>query len=282
MKLHLIGYASDIAANCRGAARGPIVLKNSEFLKTLPIKWETILEITDTQTDLSATSNVKALCEKLAKQTTKLTKQGKIFLTVGGDHSSAIGTWSGAENALDGDLGLIWIDAHMDAHTPITSKTKNIHGMPLATLLGYGDSGLTKIISENAKLKPENLVLIGIRSFEKEEAELLKKLGVKIYYMKDINEFGLLHILQEALEIVTQHTAGFGVSIDLDAIDPNDAPGVSIDAPNGIHAQDLLDNLSLIGSHPHFIGAEIAEFSPDKDIDQKTEKLIAELIKILF
>ena len=282
MKLHVIGYASDIAANHRGAAGGPIVIKNANALKQLPIQWEGILETPSTERGLAATDAVKTLCEKLALHTAQFTKEKQPFLSIGGDHSSAIGTWSGAANALDGPLGLIWIDAHMDAHTPDTSITKNIYGMPLATLLGYGDPRLTEIVTNIAALKPDNLVLIGIRDFEKAEVELLKKLNVKIYFMKDVKKRGLSIIFKEALEIVTKNTTAFGVSIDLDALDPEDAPGVSIQSKNGIRVKELLDHLSLIIKHPNFIGTEIAEFCPNRDKNHKTEQLIIEIIQKLF
>ena len=282
MKIHILGYASDIAANRRGAADGPVVMKASEPFNQLPIQWDAILTTDANESGLAAMSVVKTISEKLASHTESLSEQQKPFLTIGGDHSCAIGTWSGASNAFNNQLGLIWIDAHMDAHTPESSHTKNIHGMPIATLLGHGMDALTQIGSDAKKLAPENLVLIGIRSFDTPEAELLKQLNVRVYTMDEIKERGLTIILEEATAIVSKNTRGFGVSIDLDGIDPKDAPGVSLQAIDGIRAADLLDDLSPIAKNPNFIGAEIAEFCPRKDVDQKTEILIAELTKALF
>lgn len=282
MKPRVIGYASDIAANKKGAAQGPAVLKNSKVLRALSLEWEAILETSSQKRGLVATAATQTLCKKLASYIKQFIANKTPFLTIGGDHSSAIGTWSGAASGLNGPLGLIWIDAHMDAHTPDTSTTKNIHGMPVAVLLGHGDPALTQISSTQAKCQPENMVLIGVRSCEIEEAELLAQLNVRVYFMEEINERGLAVVLKEALKIVTTNTAGFGVSIDLDGIDPKDAPDVTIRVEDGIRAQDLLENLSPIAKHPDFIGAEIAEFFPGNDKNQKTEKLIAGLIQKLF
>jgi arginase len=200
---------------------------------------------------------------------------------LGGDHSCAIGTWSGAASALQGPLGLIWVDAHLDSHTPESSPSKNIHGMPLATLLGYGDPTLTGIQNAKPKILPENVVLIGIRHYEPAEHELLSTLGVKIFYMEDITEMGLDAVMTSALAIITEKTEAFGISVDVDGIDPLDAPGVGYREPNGIPAFDLLKSLKLLIQNKAFIGAEIAEFNPERDIEHKTEKLIIDLISLL-
>ena len=282
MNVQVVGYALDTAANQAGAAEGPHVLQQSSDFQQLPITWVEILDEPKRQRGLAAIPDIKSVCEKLADHIAKLTQKKKPFLTIGGDHSSAIGTWSGAANALDGPLGLLWIDAHMDAHTPETSISKNIHGMSVATLLGHGDVSLTQILSNKPKINPENIALIGIRSFEKGETELLKKLNVKIYFMETVKQQGLQKVMESAIKHVTKNTTGFGISIDLDAIDPQDAPAVSTPAKGGLRADDFLTSLSLIAKHPHFIGAEIAEFNPRHDQDKKTEKLIQRIIRKLF
>lgn len=215
---------------------------------------------------------------QLAELTSNQVKQNQRFCVIGGDHSCAIGTWSGAASALQGDLGLIWIDAHMDAHTFKTSYTHNIHGMPIAALLGHGHEKLTQILMKNPKIKPENLCLIGVRSFEHEEAELLKNCGVTFYTNKDIETHGLETLLVRAYEHVTRHTTKFGFSIDLDGFDPEYAPGTGTPVGSGINANDFCRIVSRWADDEKFLGFEIAEFNPYLDIDHITEKTMANII----
>jgi len=282
MKPEVIGYACDLAANEAGAANGPLVLQKSEYLKPLGLEWTKILETTAKGRQLDALDPVHELCKKLALQTMHRAREGHPFLTLGGDHSSAIGTWSGAADGLKVPLGLIWVDAHPDAHTPKTSTSKNIHGMPLAALLGYGDPKFPHIKSEHSSLLPDNLVLIGIRNIEEPEANLLKMLKVRIYFMDEIEKRGLHQVMQEAIAHVTEKTKGFGVSIDMDALDPEEVPGVSTPEKDGLHVEEFLESLALIANNPHFIGAEIAEFNPENDRNHKSEKVIAKIIQTLF
>jgi arginase len=211
-----------------------------------------------------------------------LVKQNNFFCVVAGDHSSAIGTWSGVYDAIhqQGDLGLIWIDAHMDAHTPETSPSGNIHGMPLACLLGYGYKNLISILQNAPKLKPENICLIGVRSFEEGEENLLKNLGVKVYFMDEVQSRGFKSVMQEATHHVKKNTAKFGVTIDIDAIDPIEAPGVDVPEPNGIRINELREGFQEIINDKKLLGVEIVEFDPHLDINQQTEKLVVSLIEI--
>ena len=282
MKPEVTGYACDLGANQIGTANGPFVLEKSKYLKPLKLEWKKILETKATSQQIEALESIEVLCKKLALQTMHRTREGHRFLTLGGDHSCAMGTWSGASEGLTGPLGLIWVDAHMDAHTPQSSHTKNIHGMPLATLLGYGDKKLTNVASEHSALMPDNLVLIGIRSFEEEEAKLLDRLKVRVYFIEEIEKRGLHQVMQDAIKQVTERTTGFGISIDIDALDPEEVPGVSTPEKNGLQVDSFLEALHLVADNPHFIGAEIAEFNPKKDIDHRSEKVIAQLIQTLF
>ena len=149
--------------------------------------------------------------------------------------------------------------------------------MPLACLLGYGDRRLTNILSQGPKIAPQNICLVGVRSFEMEEAQLLNRLGVKIIYMQEIKHYGLQNALVEALDIVTKDTAGFGVSIDLDCIDPNDAPGVGTPELDGILRNDFLDALKVVPNQNNYLGIEIAELNPNLDQNNITAKLALDL-----
>lgn len=235
-----------------------------------PIKTLSVSERLDVVTQVNT---------QIAQLTFQQTKNQQRFCVIGGDHSCAIGTWSGAASALQGDLGLIWIDAHMDAHTFETTSTQNVHGMPVAALLGQGDKKLTDIFSTHPKLKPENLCLIGIRSFEAGEAKLLHDLGVTIFSNKNVAEQGLKAVLEYAYEKVTKNTSGFGFSIDLDGFDPEYAPGTGTPVAEGLNADNFCCIVSRWANDPKLIGFEIAEFNPHLDIDNITEKTMANIIR---
>lgn len=206
-------------------------------------------------------------------------------LVIGGDHAMAVGTWSGAVTALaaHGSFGLIWIDAHMDSHTPQTTPSHNIHGMPLAALMGYGESALTHLKGKSPKLNPHHVVLIGVRSFEEGEAALLKSLNVSVYTMDDVRKMGAKALFEKALLQVTQNTQAFGVSVDIDAFDPSIAPGTGAPVPGGLFAQDVLPAINSLSHHPKFCALEIAELNPRLDVDDKTlmlsQQLLEEVVK---
>jgi arginase len=226
---------------------------------------------------------VRKICVRLAKRVEGIVREGDIPIVVGGDHTSAIGTWKGVAHALEhrGLLGLLWIDAHMDAHTPETSESGMLHGMPVACLLGYGYPELTEI-AQGAKLDPKCVCLYGVRSFERGEAELLGRLGVRVFFMEEIAQRGIPETLVEALSIVTCASAGFGITLDLDAIDPGDAPGVGTPAPNGIRGAEFVSALAGYGGHPGLAGVEVVEYNPYHDRHSATAGLVADaLIAIL-
>ena len=288
-KISVIGVASCYGAKDMRCADAPIVFQK---LADTPLfkESENITWVKNIYPDHIPTSNsdkisvISEVCKQLARHTNHTIRNQESFVVIGGDHSCAIGTWSGAYSALQmhGDIGLIWIDAHMDSHTMATSPTNAIHGMPLACLLGYGDKLLTGIESSANKLKPSNVCLIGIRSYEKEEEEFLKKLGVKIFYIEDVEKLGIYEVLKQAKIVVSQNTVAYGMSIDLDGIDPNDAPGVGSPEKNGLNAEALINALKKLDFNDEFIGLEIAELNSERDLDDKTAKLAIQLINTIF
>lgn len=278
--IYVLGYASGMAAADPGCADGPVVLQKSSYMDALrkeglELHWEALLK--PDPTNKSKSNVVQTLCKSLAEKIARLVQEKKFFVVLGGDHSSAMGTWNGI-SVLQKPVGLIWIDAHMDSHTPETSHSKNIHGMPLACLLGYVPE-LTKLFSTQWKLQPQHLCLIGVRSYEPEEKKFLEKLNVRIFYMNEVKERGLSDVMKEALTIVTKGTCGFGVSLDIDGIDPKEAPGTGVAEPNGLSAREVCNALVLVSQQPQLLGIEIAEFDPHSDQDNRTEKLIPQLIK---
>lgn len=283
--LALIGYASGLAANNPGCAKGPLQLKAHTIENQLGRKgfacWQAILVPTESKKECLI--QVAELTTQLAKIVYDLIQKKQSFVVFGGDHSSAIGTWSGVSAAkLNQPIGLIWIDAHMDSHTSATTPSGNIHGMPLAALLGYGDAELTEVLAFKPKLSAEHVSLIGTRSFEEEEAALLHDLGVRIYEMPEIKERGLSVVLQEAMARAKRGTVGFGVSLDLDAIDPKEAPAVGVPEVDGIAGKELCQALSLLKQEKQLFGVEIVEYNPDLDKNHKTEQLIHKIVLSIF
>lgn len=220
---------------------------------------------------------VADLCERLAQRVATVHADGAFPLVVGGDHSCAIGTWSGVHAATHGPLGLIWIDAHMDSHTPHTSPSGALHGMPLACLLGHGEPALTGLLGPGPVLLPQHVCLIGVRSFEAGEAALLRHLGVRIFSMAEVHRRGMDAVFHDALDIAQNGTAGFGVSIDLDALDPDEDPGVGTPARDGFHGTQLACALRRLYRNPHLLALEIVEYNPHHDREAATARMALEL-----
>jgi ornithine--oxo-acid transaminase len=276
----IVGAASGRGAGDRGCEAGPEALRRSDLATRLwrggldPI-WEATIPAEPIEDDIAAVRN---LCAPLSQRVRTITARGAFPLVFGGDHSCAIGTWSGVAAALRprGPLGLIWIDAHMDAHTPTTSPSGALHGMPLACLLGHGEPSLVALM-DGHPLAPEHVCVVGVRSFEPGEAEFLSGLGVRVFPMDEIDQRGLCEVLAEAHAIVSQGTAGFGVTIDLDVIDPAEAPGVGSPVPWGLECAALAHALAAVSSDPQLVAAEIAEYNPSADTEGRTATVTADL-----
>lgn len=283
-----VGVASGQAGQSAGCWRGPRVLRHSFSLKQsceaqgVRLVWHALLEADERAHKLEA---VTGLCRQAARFASALVRQGHPFLFLGGDHSSAMGIWQGVMNGLPADarLGLIWIDAHMDAHTFDTTPSGNIHGMPVAGLLGQGDPVLMQIYGGTRYLAPDRLMLIGVRSFEPAEQRLLERLGVRVIPMADLRQPGALRLqLVEAVAQLSCRCDVLGVSIDLDAIDPVDAPAVGVPAPGGIAGDELIHALTDLAGNPRLAGMEIAEFCPRHESEERTVRLIGGLIGALY
>lgn len=285
MTTYLIGCASGIAGADEHSGDGPKVVRQSPVVSALEqsgqVHWQTM--ITPQKSSKRKDENLRQLCLDLANEVSALLQANKKFCVIGGDHSCAIGTWSGVYHALQaqGEIGLIWIDAHMDSHTPETTPSGNIHGMPLASLLGFGYPSLTGVLNDAPKIKPENLCLIGVRSYEAGEAALLKRLNVKIFFMDEVEQRGFDAVLQEAVAHVTQHAPVYGMTIDIDALDPVDAPGVDVPEEGGIKLLDMIAGLKKIADDKRLIGTELVEFDPSRDRDGITQKSMTSILSVL-
>jgi arginase len=222
---------------------------------------------------------VSRLCSLLASAVAEALRRGQLPCVLGGDHSCAGGTWAGAARALhesgSGALGLVWIDAHMDSHTPRTSPSGRLHGMPLAWLLGQDDDPLYGLAS--GILTPDRVCLVGVRSFEPAEEERLRKLGVRVVMMPELERRGLDAALDEALEIASGGSGAFGISIDLDAVSPEHAPAVATPVNGGIAGGELARALARIGGRANLAAVEIVEYCPRLDRDGRTAAVAADI-----
>ncbi|MCC6889366.1 MAG: arginase family protein [Hyphomicrobiales bacterium] len=216
----------------------------------------------------------------LAGVAERVTVCGSRPLAIGGDHSCAIGTWSGVARAMRhrGPLGLIWIDAHMDMHVPETTHSGAINGMPLAALLGHGAAELTAMAGDRPALEPHRVCLIGARSFEPEEVEFARRHGVRVIDSDELGRRGLDAALDEARAIAMRDSCGFGVSLDLDAFDPVDAPGVGTPVGGGIRAGAFLDAWTDLTQTPACRAIEIVEYNPRRDRAGRTAALMTALV----
>ena len=222
---------------------------------------------------------------RVANRAERAIEKGVFPIFIGGDHSCAIGSWSGVADNLQKhgkELALIWIDAHMDAHRPETSETGNLHGMPVSHLLGHGHRELTSVMSANPKLKPENIVYFGIRSYEKPEEDFLNSLGIKIYYQDMLSDDNFVELfLQEYNKWAQQTNGNVGISLDLDGLDPKELIAVGTPVDNGISSAKFDEAIAKIDIK-HLVGFEIAEYNPSLDKDGSSIKYMLNLIKLLI
>ena len=297
--INTFGVAACLGGSQDTCDNAPYVIRSSSFQqllkeKNLSINWQKIITPTDsTANSLRGLNQISHEVAYLTYQyTVKNCVQGYVnqpFLLLSGDHSSAIGTWAGVMQAKT--LGLIWIDAHLDAHTLKTSPSGNLHGMPLSVLLNQADRKLQsvypqKTVSQATQcqyLSGENLALLGVRSYETEEQALLNKVNAHIYEMSYFNQvLQASQLLNTIADDLLTRCDVLGISLDLDAISPEDAPAVETPEKNGIAGEVLIAMLDNFSYRDKLIGFEISEFNPVNDIDHKTEKLMMQLIGVMF
>lgn len=286
--LALLGVSVGSGAPDQGCADGPQALRDGGLLAQLSqagldAEWRDSFSAPRRNQTADALETIAALAEKLAAATETLTHAQRRFVSLGGDHSAAIGLWSGAaRGARPGGFGLIWIDAHMDAHTFATTPSRMIHGMPVAALLGHGDDSLTALAGSGPAVRPDHLCLIGTRSWEAGEAALLERLGVRVIKMPEVARRGFAAVLAEAIAIASDGTASFGVSIDIDAFDPAEITGTGIHVPDGLSPDEVRRALRDLRGEAKLAGLEIAEYNPHRDRDRQTAQLIGDLIIAAF
>jgi len=282
MRIRIIGAASGAGARDGGCEDGPAAFHRSPAWRELEqhplVAWGVTLLAPDAA-GAAPVVRVAALCRHLADSVGETLADGAFPLVIGGDHSIAIGTWSGVARFAGAPVGLLWIDAHLDSHTPETTHSGAIHGMPLACLLGRGDRRLLAMGLRGAQVDPRHTVVLGPRSWEPEEAEFLARMGVRVIGRDEIGERGLAACLAEVAAIMAAAPRGFGITIDLDVFDPAAAPGVGSPEPGGLPARELRRGLQRLAAIPGLRALELAEYNPNRDRDGLTAQLICNLIE---
>ena len=294
--IQIISVPLDLGASRRGTDAGPSALRVaglSEGLEKIGCSLAKQLDIRvpSMETRQSKSDNARfkdeilKVCSSLATETETSLQDGCLPLVIGGDHSIAMGTVSGvaAHYQKQGqDIGLIWFDAHGDMNLPSTSPSGNIHGMPLAHLLGHGDALLAGIHGICPTVKPENVALIGIRDIDINERKVIHESGIKTFSMRQIDELGMTRVCQEALEIVTTNTVGFHMSFDVDGCDPDVIPGSGTLVPGGVSYREahlLLENCADTGK---MLSMEVVELNPFIDQGNVSAERTVGLIQSAF
>ncbi len=277
--VQIISVPLDLGASRRGTDGGPSSMRIAglgQQLKSLGYQVLVEKDIPVPSMETRETSSHKArfkdeilqVCVELAQVTQRTLDEGHTPLVIGGDHSIAMGTIAGVSShfaARSEDLGLIWFDAHGDMNLPSTSPSGNIHGMPLAHLLGKGDPDLAGIAGGEPAIKPQNVALIGIRDIDDGERRVIRESGIKTYTMRDIDEMGMAKVSQEALEWVNDGTAGFHVSFDVDGCDPSVIPGSGTLVPGGVNFREAHLLLENCADTNRMTSMEVVELNPFLD-----------------
>jgi arginase len=284
-RARIIGAASGLGARDPGCEDGPVAFFNSGAWRQLQARpglyWGETLFPSAVRSE-SMIDRVAELCQRMAEAIAHTLISREFPVVIGGDHSVAIGTWSGAARFVGKPIGMLWMDAHMDSHTPQTTYSGAIHGMPLACLLGEGDPRLLGLGLAGPQLSHAHTVVFGVRSFEPEEPRLLQRLGVRVIRQSEIQRRGFRETFSEALGIAASSPSGFGLSLDLDVVDPALAPGVGTPVPEGLAPPEVLEAIRDCASMAGLLAMEIVEYNPARDRHGMTASLIGETIgKIL-
>jgi arginase len=294
--IQIIGVPVDLGAGRRGVDMGPSAIRVADLQVRLEGLGHRVEDGGDLDVMIPETQQVGegklrykepilAMCESLRLEVDSALERGRLPLVLGGDHSIAIGSVAGSAGhyAKEGRaLGLLWFDAHGDANTPDTTPSGNIHGMSLAVALGHGDRDLVTLGDRVPKIQPRNTALIGIRDVDPGERETLKRLGVTVYTMRDIDERGMRDVVDEAIRIASDGTAGIHLSLDLDVVDPEDAPGTGTPVWGGITYREAHLAMEMLSDRAEIVTIDLVEVNPVLDTQNMTGVLAAELAQGLL
>ncbi len=234
------------------------------------------------ETEVKHLAAVKRVCEEVSDRAATIVSEGMFPIFLGGDHAIAIGTVSGVARSTSGDrTGVIWVDAHADFNTPETSPSGNIHGMPLAAIMGLGHPDLVGIGTPEASVSTEDVVIIGLRSVDVEEKRLLREAGVRVYTMKDIDAYGAARVVRSAIKGLSQ-VDRVHLSFDLDVVDPEIAPGVGTPVRGGLTYREAHLLMELVNEAGIISSLDVVEVNPILDIKNGTATLAVELVESLM
>ena len=291
-QVRVMGVPLDLGAGRRGVDMGPSALRIARLNTRISDLNFNLSDVGDVPVTIQEThdagnhnarylNQIVAVCQALSDQVSLTMNEGFFPLVLGGDHSVAIGTIAGASRYYHNRgerLGVIWVDAHSDMNTPDTTPSGNIHGMPLAVSLGCGISALTGIGGFTPKIHPEDTVLIGIRSIDESEKDLIHENGITVFTMRDIDERGMSEVIHEAIDIATCKSNGLHVSFDVDALDPSLAPGVGTPVSGGLTYREAHLLMEHVADSGMLTSLEVVEINPIIDTGNTTAEVAVELL----
>lgn len=291
-KLSLVGMPMDLGQLRRGVDMGPAAIRYAGVIEKLEGLFDDLEDLGDLYVNRPKTGgdentklrNLELVAEKneeLAKVIDQVVKRSRFPLVIGGDHSIAIGTIAGVARHYK-NMGVIWYDAHGDLNTADTSPSGNIHGMALAVSLGLGHPLLVNVAGYAPKIKMENVVIIGARALDPGERKLIKDKKIKIYTMHEIDRMGMSKVMEEAIDYLAEKCDGVHLSLDLDALDPEEAPGVGTPVWGGITWRESHLAMEMLSEAGFITSAEFAEVNPILDKRNKTAVMAVALMASLF
>jgi len=291
-KIRMIGVPMDLGASRRGVDMGPSALRVggiAQHLKSIGHTVEDVGNIIVKQPEEQHYGEKRAkymaeiveTARDLSKLVEKALEDGMLPLVMGGDHSVALGTVAGVGSYFrkkEKRTGLVWLDAHADMNTPDSSPSGNIHGMPLAAIAGYGPEELTQINGAKPMVNPHNICMVGVRDIDAKERKIIKESGVHVFTMRDLDERGMREVMAEALRFAQDETDGISVSLDLDFVDPTDAPGVGTPVRGGVTYREAHLAMEMIADTKSVVSLEVVEVNPVIDQHNQTALLGIELV----
>ena len=295
-RISIVGVPMDLGADRRGVDMGPSALRYADLNERLQALGYEVEDLGDLDVIIPETRHfgdphakylkeIADACAHLANLVLEIHTNERTPIVLGGDHSIAVGTVSGMAESFRRQkrkIGLMWFDAHADFNTPQISPSGNVHGMPMAAIMGYGPIELTHILGFAPKIQPQHAVMIGIREVDPQERELVKKSGVRVFTMKEIDRRGIGAVMDEALSIVTKDTDGFSVTLDADFLDPYECPGVATPVRGGADYREAHLAMEMVADTKKMVSFEITEINPILDVHNKTAHFGMELILSAF
>ena len=291
-KVRIIGVPMDLGQSRRGVDMGPSALRGAGLqssIKKLGLQVEDIGNLSVKQPEEMPVGEKRAkylqeiaeTCGDVAAAAEKSLNEGFLPLVLGGDHSIAAGVAAGVANYFRKDkkqIGYLWLDAHGDMNTPESSPSGNVHGMPLAAIMGYGATELVDLLGFKPKAEPGNIVIVGARDLDAQERKIVKKSGIHVFTMRDIDERGLRDVMSEALKYAMDDTSGIAVSLDMDFVDPADAPGVGTPVRGGVTYREAHLAMELNADTESMVSLAVVEINHILDEYNRTALLCVELV----